>query len=284
MGIWKSSKRPVWMDYVLLAAGAFLIAVSIKNIFDPANMVIGGASGIAIIAKAKLGIPLWLTNTAFNIPLFLGAWKIRGWRFIKRTVFATVALSFWLAIIPEIPFVADDLLLVALYGGVVCGIGTGLVLFAMATTGGTDTLAALIQPLLPHYSIAQIMLVLDSLIVLAGVSTFGIYIALYAIIAIYVLTKISDGIVEGVKFAKIAYIISDHTDEIAGAIMEDLSRGVTGMDVTGMYSGERRKMLYCVVASKEIVQIKELVARIDKNAFLIVSDAREVLGEGFIEY
>ncbi len=284
MGIWNSSKRPVWMDYVLLAAGAFLIAVSIKNIFDPANMVIGGASGIAIIAKAKLGIPLWLTNTAFNIPLFLGAWKIRGWRFIKRTVFATVALSFWLAIIPEIPFVADDLLLVALYGGVVCGIGTGLVLFAMATTGGTDTLAALIQPLLPHYSIAQIMLVLDSLIVLAGVSTFGIYIALYAIIAIYVLTKISDGIVEGVKFAKIAYIISDHTDEIAGAIMEDLSRGVTGMDVTGMYSGERRKMLYCVVASKEIVQIKELVARIDKNAFLIVSDAREVLGEGFIEY
>ena len=284
MDIFKSSKRPVWMDYFLLAAGALIIAVSIKNIFDPANMVIGGASGLAIIIKEKFGVPLWLTNTLFNIPLFWGAWKIRGWKFIKRTVFATIALSVWLALIPEVPLVTDDLLLTALYGGLVCGVGTGLVLLAMATTGGTDTLAALIQPLIPHHSIAQIMLVVDSLIVLAGLSIFGLHSALYAMIAIYMLTKISDGIVEGVKFAKAIYIISDHTDQIAQNIMEELGRGVTGLDVTGMYSGEKRKMLYCVVSTSEIVRIKELVARTDKNAFVIVSDAREVLGEGFIEY
>ena len=284
MDIFKSSKRPVWMDYFLLAAGALIIAVSIKNIFDPANMVIGGASGLAIIIKEKFGVPLWLTNTLFNIPLFWGAWKIRGWKFIKRTVFATIALSVWLALIPEVPLVTDDLLLTALYGGLVCGVGTGLVLLAMATTGGTDTLAALIQPLIPHHSIAQIMLVLDSLIVLAGLSIFGLHSALYAMIAIYMLTKISDGIVEGVKFAKAIYIISDHTDQIAQNIMEELGRGVTGLDVTGMYSREKRKMLYCVVSTSEIVRIKELVARTDKNAFVIVSDAREVLGEGFIEY
>lgn len=284
MSIFHSSNRPVWADYLLMTVGALIIAVSVKNIFDPANMVIGGASGLAIIIKAKLGVPLWLTNTLFNIPLFLGAFKIKGWKFIKRTVFATVALSIWLYVIPNIPFVADDLLLVALYGGLVCGVGTGLVLLAVATTGGTDTLAALIQPLAPHYSIAQIMLVLDSLIVLAGLSTFGLHLALYAMIAIFVLTKISDGIIEGLKFSKSIYIISDHADAIAEAIMTELSRGVTGISVKGMYSGETRQMLYCVVSKKEITQIKEIVAGFDRKAFVIVEDAREVFGEGFIEY
>ncbi len=284
MSIFHSSNRPAWADYLLMTVGALIIAVSVKNIFDPANMVIGGASGLAIIIKAKLGAPLWLTNTMFNIPLFLGAFKIKGWKFIKRTVFATVALSVWLYVIPNIPFVADDLLLVALYGGLVCGAGTGLVLLAVATTGGTDTLAALIQPLAPHYSIAQIMLVLDSLIVLAGLSTFGLHLALYAMIAIFVLTKISDGIIEGLKFSKSIYIISDHAEAIAQAIMTELSRGVTGLSVKGMYSGETRQMLYCVVSKKEITQIKEIVAGFDRKAFVIVEDAREVLGEGFIEY
>ncbi|MCI8829878.1 MAG: YitT family protein [Lachnospiraceae bacterium] len=284
MSIFHSSNRPAWADYLLMTVGALIIAVSVKNIFDPANMVIGGASGLAIIIKAKFGVPLWLTNTLFNIPLFLGALKIKGWKFIKRTVFATVALSLWLYVIPNIPFVADDLLLVALYGGLVCGAGTGLVLLAVATTGGTDTLAALIQPLAPHYSIAQIMLVLDSLIVLAGLSTFGLHLALYAMIAIFVLTKISDGIIEGLKFSKSIYIISDHAEAIAQAIMTELSRGVTGLSVKGMYSGEPRQMLYCVVSKKEITQIKEIVAGFDRKAFVIVEDAREVLGEGFIEY
>ena len=135
MSVFKSNNRPVWADYLLLTLGALIIAVSVKNIFDPANMVIGGASGLAIIIKAKLGVPLWLTNTLFNVPLFIGAYKIKGWKFIKRTVYATVALSAWLYVIPDVPFVADDLLLVALYGGIVCGVGTGMVLLAMATTG-----------------------------------------------------------------------------------------------------------------------------------------------------
>lgn len=284
MSIFHSSNRPAWADYLLMTVGALIIAVSVKNIFDPANMVIGGASGLAIIIKAKFGVPLWLTNTLFNIPLFLGAFKIKGWKFIKRTVFATVALSIWLYVIPSIPFAADDLLLVALYGGLVCGAGTGLVLLAVATTGGTDTLAALLQPLASHYSIAQIMLVLDSLIVLAGLSTFGLNLALYAMIAIFVLTKVSDGIIEGLKFSKSIYIISDHAEAIAQAIMTELSRGVTGLSVKGMYSGETRQMLYCVVSKKEITQIKEIVAGLDRKAFVIVEDAREVLGEGFIEY
>ena len=142
----------------------------------------------------------------------------------------------------------------------------------------------MIQPLIPHRSIAQIMMVLDTLIVLAGLSTFGLHLALYALIAIFVLTKISDDIIEGLKFAKSIYIISDHSETIAQTIMTELGRGVTGVAVKGMYSGEGRQMLYCVVSKKEITQIKEIVARFDRGAFVIVEDAREVLGEGFMEY
>lgn len=178
----------------------------------------------------------------------------------------------------------DDMLLSALFGGLISGVGTGLVFMANATTGGTDMLAALIQKVMPHYSVPQIMQVLDAAIVVAGAALFGIRPALYALIAIYAVARVSDGILEGLKFSKMVYIISDSSREISDVIMERLDRGVTGIQAEGMYSGDDKKMLCCVVSKKEISQIKEIVREIDLRAFVIVNDAREVLGEGFIEY
>jgi len=276
--------RPVWADYVLIVVGAFIMGFAIKNMYDPVNLVTGGVSGVAIIVKSMAGIPLWVTNTALNIPLFIAAWKINGWKFIKRTAVATVSLSVSLYVIPEIAFLPDDVFLASLFGGIVSGVGTGLVFMFSATTGGTDMLAALLQRKMRHYSIAQIMQVLDGMVVLAGATVFGVQYALYALIAIYAVSKISDGILEGIKFSKQAVIISEHYQEIADAIMTRMERGVTSLDATGMYSGEGRKMLFCVVSKKEIVQIREIVREFDKRAFVIVSDVREVFGEGFIEY
>lgn len=276
--------RPVWVDYVLIVVGAFIMGFAIKNMYDPVNLVTGGVSGIAIIMKSLAGIPLWMTNTALNIPLFLVAWKINGWKFIKRTAVATVALSVSLYVIPEVAFLPDDLFLASLFGGIVSGVGTGLVFMFSATTGGTDMLAALLQRKMRHYSIAQIMQVLDGMVVLAGATVFGVQYALYALIAIYAVSKISDGILEGLKFSKQAFIISEHYQEIADAIMTRMERGVTSLDAVGMYSGEGRKMLFCVVSKKEIVQIREIVREFDRRAFVIVSDVKEVFGEGFIEY
>lgn len=276
--------RPVWVDYVLIVVGAFIMGFAIKNMYDPVNLVTGGVSGIAIIMKSVAGIPLWMTNTALNIPLFLAAWKINGWKFIKRTAVATVALSVSLYVIPEMAFLPDDLFLASLFGGIVSGVGTGIVFMFSATTGGTDMLAALLQRKMRHYSIAQIMQVLDGMVVLAGATVFGVQYALYALIAIYAVSKISDGILEGLKFSKQAFIISEHYQEIADAIMTRMERGVTSMDAVGMYSGEGRKMLFCVVSKKEIVQIREIVREFDRKAFVIVSDVKEVFGEGFIEY
>lgn len=271
-------------EYTLIVAGAFIMGFAIKNMFDPISLVTGGVTGIAIILKSLAGIPLWLTNTLCNIPLFFVAWKIKGWQFIKRTAVATGALSLSLYVIPEIPFLMEDLLLTSLFGGIISGLGTGLVFLFQATTGGTDMLAALLQRKMRHYSIAQIMQVLDAGVVLAGAAVFGVRYALYALIAIYGIAKVSDGLLEGLKFSKQAYIISDQYREIAKAVMTRMDRGVTAVDAVGMYSGQNKKLLFCVVSKKEIVILREIVAEFDKKAFVIVSDVREVFGEGFIEY
>lgn len=277
-------KRPVWVDYGLIIAGAFIMGFAIKNMYDPAGLVTGGVSGIAIIVKSLTGLPLWITNTALNIPLFLAAWKIEGGRFLKRTAVATAALSISLGVIPEIEILTGEIFLSSLFGGIVTGVGTGLVFMFSATTGGTDMLAALIRRKFKHYTIAQIMQVLDGVVVLAGAAVFGVPYALYALISIYAVAKISDGILEGINFSKQALIISDRYQEIGDAIMNHMGRGVTAVDAVGMYSGQGRKMLFCVVSKKEIVQIREIVQELDKKAFLIVSDVKEVFGEGFIEY
>ena len=153
--------RQTAVEYGALVLGAFIIGFAIKNIYDPVNLVTGGVSGVSIIAKELWGIPLWITNTALNIPLFLVSVKLKGWQFIKRTLVATISLSLSLYIIPEMYFLTDDIFLAALFGGLITGVGTGLVFLFRATTGGTDMLAALIQRKLKHYSIAQIMQVLD---------------------------------------------------------------------------------------------------------------------------
>lgn len=283
-------KKPPWADYLLILAGTGCMGLGIQWFYDPSGLVTGGFTGIAIIAKlASLsfvsgGIPLWLTNLALNIPVFLIALKVKGKRFVGRTGIATVLLSAWLYLIPSMDMAQQDPLLAAVFGGVISGVGIGLVLLARATTGGTDLMAVLIQKKLRHYSVVQIMQVIDGMVVLAGLYAFGLKTGLYAVIAIYIVSKVSDALMEGMKFSKAAYIITDHYDEMAKVLMEQLNRGVTGFHAKGMYSQNEKCILYCVVSKKEIVDLKEIVAKLDAKAFVIVSDAREVLGEGFIEY
>jgi len=268
-------------DYILILIGASIMGFAIKNIYDPIGLVTGGVSGVAIILKKQLGVPLWLTNTAINVPLFAAAARLKGWKFIKRTLVATVALSVSLYVIPEIPFLMDDLLLTALFGGIITGAGAGIVFACQATTGGTDMMAALIQRKLRHYSVAQVMQVLDGIIVIAGIFVFGIHASLYAIVAIYVTTKVTDALMEGMNYAKSAFIITAHPEQVADELMKELDRGASGIHIKGMYTGEERMMVFCVVGKKQIPQLKQIVGTIDPDAFVVVSDAREVLGEGF---
>lgn len=282
-------RKPLWLEYLMIIVGTGLMSLAINSVFDASGMVTGGFSGIAIIIKAWTkgmvngGIPLWVTNCVLNIPLFFIAWRVKGFSFIKKAILGEISLSVWLAIQPVFHLAGDDLLLAALYGGVIQGVGIGLVFLGGGTTGGTDMMAAIIQNFLQHYSISQIMQIIDGAVVVVGMYVFGIHKALYAIIAVYLVTKVSDGLIEGLKFSKAVYIITEKPEEIARMIMEDLDRGATGINAKGMYSGQDKLMLFVVVNKKEIVMLKEKVDEIDPQAFVIVTDAREVHGEGFIE-
>ena len=286
-------KKLKYMDYLLIIVGTCLMAVAVISAFDKAGMVTGGFSGVAIIVKEWTesivpgGIPLWITNMALNIPLFFLGMRIGGFQFVKKALVGELCLSFWLAVlpgcIPDFNLAGNDLLLAAVYGGVIQGVGIGLVFLGQGTTGGTDMMAALIQRKLKHYSIAQIMQFIDGLVVVVGMYVFGVYKALYAIIAVYLVTKVTDGMIEGLKFSKGAYIITEKADQVSHMIINEMDRGVTGLKGVGMYSGQDKLMLFCVVNKKEIVTLKEKVDMIDPDAFVIVCDVREVHGEGFIE-
>lgn len=283
-------KQERLLPYLYIILGTAVLALSIQCFFEPIGLVTGGFTGLAIVIKSltsgviKDGVPIWLSNILLNTPVFIIAYIIKGRKFVGRTVFGAIMLSVWLYIIPTMDMSQGDFLLAAIFGAVFSGAGIGLVLRGHATTGGTDMVAALIQMKFKHYSIAQIMQILDGIVVLTGLYVFGIRPGMYAIVAIFVATKVTDIVLEGFRYSKAAYIITNKHEEIAKRIMEDIDRGVTGIHAMGMYTGDEKCVLYCVVSMREIIEVEELVREIDPNAFVIVSDVREVLGEGFSDY
>lgn len=284
-----SGKKPWYAEYLLIILGTGLMALAINSVFDPSGMVTGGFSGIAIIVKRQTeilvpgGIPLWMTNIILNVPLFLASIKLEGFGFVRKALAGNAALTLWLAFLPVWNLSGEDILLSAVYGGVIQGVGIGLVFLGRGTTGGTDMFSALIQRRMRHYSISQILSVIDGMVVIAGMYVFGVQRALYAVIAVFIVTKVSDGLIEGMKFSKAVYIITEKPQEISDMLMDEVQRGVTGISARGMYSNKEKLMLFCVVNKKEIVILKERVAAMDPGAFVIVTDAREVYGEGFIQ-
>lgn len=283
-------KHKKFLPYVYIFVGTLSLAVGLQCVYDPIGLVIGGFTGLSIIIKnltesvIEGGIPLWLANIILNVPVFIVAYFQMGRKFIGRTLFGTVMLSIWLYIIPPVDMAQGDYLLAAIFGAVFSGVGSGLVFLARATTGGTDMVAALIQKKMRHYSVVRIMQIIDGMVILLGLYVFGLHATLYAIVSIYILAKISDAILEGFKYSKAAYIITNEYEEVARRLMEELERGVTGLEAKGMYTGQKKCVLYCVVSKKEIVAVKELVMDVDPDAFVIVSEVHEVLGEGFLEY
>lgn len=287
------SKRKIFTEYILICVGTLLMSIATKSVYDEMSLVTGGVTGIGIIVKyltrginsnLSEGIPLGITNFVINIPLFLLAIKVRGKNFIKRTLIATVLLSLFLGIVPRIDIVQEDYLVSTILGAVLMGIGVGLVFISNATTGGSDLLAMIIQYKYRHLSVAYIMAFIDGVIVIAGAMVFGLGKAVYAIIAIFIMSKISDRLIEGIKFAKMAFIVSEKNQEISQMIIGQVKRGVTKIDIVGMYTYSKKSMLMCVVSKKQIVKVKDIVSNIDSEAFVIVSDVRETLGKGFLNY
>jgi len=277
------------LNYIYIIVGATILAAGVNMFFAKLKLVTGGLSGLAIVieylTKKHYGIeiPLWFTNIAVNIPLIAIAIKLKGRKFVGKSIFASVYLSFALYYTSFIPSPQVDLLLASIFGGVFVGTGLGFVLRASASTGGTDLAANIIKVYLKNVPIAKIILVIDSSIVLLGAFVFGAQKAMYALISIYIVAKVIDSILEGINFSKAVFIISDYSNEIAEILMTDLNRGVTGIHATGMYTKGEKQVLFVVVGKNEIVPLQKMVKQVDTKAFITVADVREVLGEGFTE-
>ncbi len=273
-------------DYIYIILGTTIFSLGISWFYEPSGLVSGGVTGAGIIIKHITGgiIPLYLSNLLFNIPLFLISLKQRGFSFVKKSLLSVVWLSLMLFINKYIinPFnTSEDLFLSSLLSGVFAGIGIGYILRASASSGGTDMLAAIIKYKKPHFPIATLILILDIAIIIIGMFIFGAYKGLYAALSLYITTKIIDRILEGVHFAKAAYIFSDKYNEISTEIFKNLNRGNTAIEATGMYTKSPRKILYVVVEPKEIITLTSIVRRLDSNAFITITDVRRALGEGF---
>lgn len=268
---------------VLILLGTLAMGLGVNIVYEPMKLVPGGVSGLAILVKEWTQgiVPVWVTNLACNIPLFLVAWKKRGSGFMKRSLAANLCFTGWMAVIPVVSIPQPDFLIATLAGGVLTGAGLGLIFSTDTSTGGTDLLGTILHQKFRHYSVAQLLFMVDGIVVILGAAVFGIRNACYALLAILVSTKVTDRLLEGPKTAKMAYIISEEYEAVAKQILTEMDRGVTGLESEGMYSNRKRKMLCCVVSKKEIVKIKDITARIDPSAFIIILDAREVMGEGF---
>ena len=271
-------------QYIYVPLGTLAMAVAVVMFFDATGVVVGGVTGIAIILKNLFGVPMWLVNAMINIPLFIAGYKILDRDIFIKTLYGTIALTIFLGIVPNYNLLTGNLLVDIIIGGVLMGTGLGLIFVSYASSGGTDLLATLINVKIRHISIPRIMAAIDGLIVIGGSFVFGIEKGIYAIIAIYIVTKVSDEIMEGPNKAKLIYIISDKSEEISGYIVNKICRGVTYINATGAYTNEPKKMIMCVVSGKEMVKIKQNLYQIDENAICFVGDIREAFGEGFTKY
>lgn len=272
-----------WLrDYAGIMLGTVITALALNIFLIPNKVAAGGTSGLATVLHHTFGLPVGMTMLALDIPMFLLSLKILGARFGVNTLLGAGILAVSIDLTaPLVPVLTRDLLLNSVYGGVVAGVGMGIVFKFKGTTAGTDLAAAIINKL-TGISIGQALLGVDFFVIaLAGVVFGSAELSLYALISLFVTTKIIDLVQEGPSASKAFFIMSSCPGEVANAIMAELGRGVTMLAGRGAYTKSERDVVFCVVSTREVSHMKELVYRIDRQAFVIVADAHEVLGEGF---
>lgn len=281
-------------DYILIALGALIQAVSLRIFFVPANLASGGVSGIAQLINHFTNWPIGLMVLVGNVPLFLLGWKyLGGHRFALRTAFAIVTYSLFADLVLKLPAfqtggAADilindlkgDIFLNSLYGAITAGIGYGLVYRAQGTSGGSDILARILNKW-RGVSMTQSYLMVDTAVILGAGFIFGWKQALYAMITLYVSGIVSETVLEGGETVRAAMVVTAKPEEISNRVLEDLERGVTWLEGRGAYTGNSRPVLYCVINRTEVATLKAIVHEIDPDAFLVIGVAHEALGEGF---
>lgn len=279
----KRSVRDELFNILLIAAGLILATLGYRLYLIPNNVAPGGFTGIGQIVNHLVpAVGVGLVNLLLNVPLFLVSLRSMGLGFGLRSLISSVALSLMLDYLPVLAM-TDDVLLSAVFGGVLCGAGFGLVLRGHATTGGSDMLASIVHRHVPALKVSVCLFATDATVVIASGFVFDASAAMYALISVFVMNVVIDQVLEGPGLARSHIIITNHGEKMAERILKELDRGVTAIEAKGMYSGEGRTMLLCVVSRLEAVRLRSIVYSVDPRAFVIVQNVHEALGEGFKE-
>lgn len=278
---WNKAAEVLWR-YGQMVVACLFFALAVSLFLAPNTIVSGGVSGLGIVLNQFTGLSVGVLSTLLNLPILLAGLRIMGKRFIINCFITTLVLNGMVDAVANIQPVTHDRLMAAVYGGLLLGAAYGLFFRTMLSSGGTELLARLMQRKFRSFSMSLILGILDGCVVLFGaIAMKDPENVLYALIVIFISTKVSDGVVAGFHYAKICFIITDRPEEISAALLGQSQRGITRFEGVGMYTGQNRPMLMTVVKKADFVPMKETVKNIDPAAFVIVAESTQVLGQGF---
>lgn len=275
------SKRVI-NDCTFIMLGCAVLALGINVFLAPNKISAGGISSIGTVLSHLFGIRMSLTNLFFNGVLFVFGYKSLGRYAVVQTLFGIVMLSVFLEITSIIPIYTENDIISVLCGGVLMGAGVGLVVRRGASTGGSDFAGLMLKKVFPHISLARLIMIIDcTIVVISGIVFKSFTVTVYSIMALFISSIVTDKIMTVGDEAKVIQVFSSELQKISDYILEQYERGVTGIHCTGMYSKQDSMMLMCVVTPKELPIYLKLIKEIDKDAFIIIGDVHEVIGEGF---
>jgi uncharacterized membrane-anchored protein YitT (DUF2179 family) len=279
----KKSKQHL-ISLLFIVLGSFILALGINMFLVPNKISSGGISTIGTMLLHLFNIKMSVTNLILNGVLFVLGFKFLGKIEVVKTLVGIGMLSLFLELTSYMPVFTEDMMISTIVGGALVGLGVGLVIRKGASTGGSDFLALILKRFIPHISLANIILVTDCIvIVVSGIVFKSFTITAFSVISMYISSKITDRIVTLGNSAKSIQIFSSKNDEISKHIMEKYERGASGIHCKGMYTKNESLMILCVVSPRELPLLVSDIRKIDKTAFIIISDAKEVIGEGFMQ-
>ena len=273
-------------DYLIITAGAFIYSISVAIFTSPNNIAPGGLTGIATMLNYLFSLPIGTFILIMNVPLLFWGYKTFGKGFFARTIAGTILVSLFIDIVtPLVTPYKGEVILASIFGGMLNGIGIALIFSRGGSTGGTDIIATSIHKSYPHISIGSIILISDAVIIIIAAFVYkSIESALYAVIAIFVSTKLIDTITYGTSRnnGKLMLIITGSYKEILDSFLANIPRGVTLIDAKGGYSGKDKKLLICALRPNQVFRANTIAKSIDPDAFIIITTANTINGAGFV--
>ncbi|OOM73520.1 YitT family protein [Clostridium sp. BL-8] len=273
------------VDVIFIFLGCMIASAGVNLFLVHAKLLSGGATGVALILEYTLKVPAGIVVFLINVPLLILSYKKLDRSFTIYTTIGMLCLSFSLMITKSFAYFINldgDLLIYCIYGGVLCGIGYGLVFLRRGSTGGTDIITMLIRKRFSNFNIGSLGFSLNLIIVTAGAIIFGIQQALYTIISLFIQSLVLDRMLKGFNSRKLLLILTRKEEEIIEFVIKDLNRGITSLFAEGEYTHDRKKMLYCIVSSHQMIDLKSAIHSIDPSAFITIIDISEVRGKGFL--